>query len=179
MLAAMVAIAVTSANAQTTTPTTPTTTNNQTTTSSATTTMQNNANTANMPYSSQANYNAMDANKVPMNVQKTFGTDYADMKDAKWDSNDDVYRSSFKRDGKDMTVTYDKSGKMRESRTGMTMKDLPASVQTSMGKNANMPYEVKVGNQTYYSNKVDGKDMYYDNKGKAVKMPKMSNMPKK
>lgn len=172
MLAAMVAFAAASTNAQTTT-------NNQTTNRGVTTTAQTNANTANMPYMGQANYNTMDANKVPMNVQKTFGSDYAGTKGAKWDSNNDVYRSSFKnKDGRDMSVLYDRNGKMRESRTSMTMKDLPSSVQTSMGKNATMPYEVKVGNNTYYSGKVNGKDMYYDSKGKTVNMPKMSNMPK-
>jgi hypothetical protein len=170
MVAALTALTSVAVQAQTTTSTT---TNNQTANNGTVTTQMQTGNTANLPYSSQANYNMMDANKVPQNIRDTFGSSYKDITDAKWDSNNDVYRSSFKRDGKMMSTTYDKSGNIREMRTGMQMSDLPISVQNSLkGTEANLPYEVKVGNNTYYSATVDGRETYYDSNGKMVKIPK-------
>lgn len=171
MLAALVAISTVAVQAQTTNPAT---TNNQTTNNGTVTTQTQTGNTANLPYSSQANYNMMDANKVPQNVRTTFGSSYQDVTNAKWESNNDVYRSSFQRNGKNMAVIYDKTGKMREMRTEMQMNDLPMSVRNSLtGKEANLPYEVKVGTNTYYSATVGGKETYYDANGKAVTMPKI------
>lgn len=171
MLAALATLATVGVQAQTTTPQT---TNNQTTNQGTVTTRTQTSSTANLPYSSQANYNTMDATKVPQNVRTTFGSSYKGVANAKWDSNNDVYRSSFKQNGKNMSVTYDKSGKMREVRTGLQMSDLPLSVRNSLnGKNANLPYEVKVGSNTYYSATVGGKETYYDANGKLVTMPKI------
>lgn len=176
MLAAMLAGATLGVNAQTTTPAT---TNNQTTNNGTTTTAQG-TNTANRPYASQTNYNTLAQSRVPKNVIDTYGTSYNGATETKWQGNGTDYRTSFKHDGKDMSVTYDKNGKMTESRTGMKMTDLPMSVQTAMkGKNANMPYEVKMGNNTYYSGQVDGQEMYYDNKGKSVDMNKIMKNPKR
>ncbi len=170
MLVALAALATASVEAQTTTPQT---TNNQTSNQGTVTTSTQTSNSANLPYSSQANYNRMDATQVPQNVQNTFGSSYQGVTGATWDSNNDVYRSSFQRDGKNMSVTYDKAGKMREMRTGIPMNDLPLSVRNSLkGQEANLPYEVKVGNTTYYSATVGGKETYYDANGKAVTMPK-------
>ena len=73
-----------------------------------------------------------------------------------------------------MSAVYDKNGKVREMRTGLKMNELPMAVQNSLkGKDANMPYKVKVGNNTYYSTKVAGKETYFDANGKSVTMPKM------
>ncbi len=172
MLAALLAGATLGVNAQSTTPTT---TNNQTTRNGTTTTAQG-TNTANRPYQSQTNYNTLNESRVPQNIRDTYGSSYNGATGAKWEGNDTGYRSTFKHSGKDMSVTYDKNGKMMESRTGMRMTDFPQSVQNSMkGKNATMPYEVKRGNDTYYSAKVGGKDMYYDKNGKSVDMGSMNN----
>jgi len=165
ILAALLAGATLGVNAQTTTPTT---TNNQTTNNGATTTQQGN-NAANRPYASQTNYNTLAESRVPENIRSTFGTSYAGVTETKWQGNGKDYRTSFKRDGRDMSVTYDMNGKMTETRTSMNMTDLPMSVQTQLkGKNANMPYEVKMGNNTYYWTQVSGKDMYYDKNGKLM-----------
>lgn len=171
MLAALVAMTTVAVQAQTSTPQT---TNNQAANNGKVTTPMQNGNTANLPYSSQANYNMMDANKVPQSVRTTFGSSYKDVSDARWEGNNDVYRSSFTRDGKNMSAVYDKNGQLREMRTGMKMNELPVSVQNSLkGQDATMPYEVKVGNNTYFSTKVAGKETYYDAEGKSVTMPKM------
>lgn len=170
ILAALASFTMVAVQAQTTTPQT---TNNQAANNGKVTTQMQTGNTANLPYSSQANYNMMDANKVPQSVQTTFGSSYKDVTDTRWESNDDVYRSSFTQNGKNMSAVYDKSGKIREMRTSLEMSDLPVSVQNSLkGKEANMPYEVQVGNSTYYSTQIGGKETYYDANGKTVTLPK-------
>ena len=176
MLAALLAGATLGASAQqTTTPNTTNNRNNQTTNNGTTTTSQS-TNTANRPYASRTNYNTLAESRVPQNVRSTYGSSYKGVTGAKWESDGQNYRSSFKRDGKDMSVTYDKTGKMTESRTRMEMTDFPQSVRTSMkGKNATNAYEVKRGNDTYYSATVDGKEMYYDRSGKSVDMNSMNN----
>ncbi|MPR34804.1 hypothetical protein [Salmonirosea aquatica] len=164
ILAALAAITTLGVQAQSTTPQT----------NAPATTQTQPGNTANLPYSGLATYNVLDPNRVPQNVKTSFGTDYQGINGAKWESNNDVYRSTFMQNGKNMSVLYDKNGKMRETRTAMQMSDLPASVRTSLqGKEANLPYEVKVGNNTYYTATVGGKPSYYDANGKAVTMPKM------
>ena len=171
MLAAFAALTTVAVQAQTTTPQS---TNNQTVNNGAVTTQTQTSSSANLPYSSQAHYNTMESTKVPQPVQSSFGSSYQDVTDARWESNNDVYRSSFTRNGKNMSAIYDKAGKLREMRTGVQMSDLPVSVQNSLkGKNANMPYEVKVGTNTYYSTQVDGQETYYDAQGKSVTLPKI------
>lgn len=133
---------------------------------------QNNASN-NFPYSSQGAYNSMDATTLPQGIRSSFDTEYNGVTGAKWEGNNDVYRSSFQRDGKQMSVTYDRNGQVRETRSAMEMTDFPMEVQNSFkGKTASTPSEIKVGNNTYYSAQINGQDMYYDSKGKAVKMTK-------
>lgn len=172
MLAALLAGAMLGVNAQTTTPTT---TNNQTTNNGTTTTQQG-TNTANRPYQSQTNYNTLNDSRVPQNIRDTYGSSYNGATGTKWESDGQNYRTSFQRDGRDMSVTYDKDGKMTESRTSMEMNDFPRSVRNSMkGKNATNAYEVKRGNDTYYSATVGDREMYYDKNGKSVDMSSMNN----
>ena len=126
-----------------------------------------------MPYFSQATYNAMDTNAVPANVASSFGMNYSGVTGTKWEGNNDVYRSSFQQGGKDMSVIYDKEGKVREVRTGMAVTDMPASIQTALnGQNVTKPYEVTVGKSTYYATQVNGKEVLYDSQGKSLTMPK-------
>jgi len=114
----------------------------------------------------------VETDRVPQNIQSSFGTDYRDVTGARWEYNNDVYRSSFMQDGKSRSVLYGQDGRMIETRTGTTMNDLPSSVQNALrGQNAASPYEIKVGQNTYYSTQVDGKEVYYDSNGNAVKIP--------
>jgi len=178
LLAALLAGATLGVNAQTTTPTTTNsqgTTNNQST-NNGTTTIQQGTNTANRPYQSQTNYNMMTESGIPQNIRDTYGSSYNGATGTKWEGDGTNYRSTFQQNGKNMSVIYDKNGKMTESRTSMEMTDFPQSVQTAMkGRNANMPYEVKMGNNTYYSATVGDQEMYYDKTGKSVDMNSMRN----
>ncbi|ODS73439.1 MAG: hypothetical protein ABS46_20115 [Cytophagaceae bacterium SCN 52-12] len=124
------------------------------------------------PYASQGTYNPVEANQVPQNIQSSFGTDYTGVTGARWEYNNDVYRSSFMQDGKNRSVLYGQDGRVIETRTGTTVNDLPSSVRNALeGKNATSPYEIKVGQNTYYSTQVDGKEVYYDSNGSAVNIP--------
>lgn len=130
-----------------------------------------------MPYFSQSTYNAVENTALPPEVTSSFGTKYAGVTGTKWESNNDVYRSSFQQDGKNMSVIYDKTGKMREVRTGTTLTELPSSVQTALnGKNATFPYLIKVNDQTFYSAQVNGQDVYFDSAGNSINV---SGQPRK
>ncbi|WP_345026370.1 hypothetical protein [Ravibacter arvi] len=128
------------------------------------------------PYMGQGTYSSVEMNTVPQNIQSSFGTDYSGVQDARWEYNNDVYRSSFMQDGKNKAVLYGRDGRIIEARTGTTMNGLPSAVQSALtGKNVTSPYEIKVGDNTYYSAQVDGKEMYYDANGKALEMQALPN----
>lgn len=126
-----------------------------------------------IPYADQMNYVNMDTEKVPRDVQLSFGKAYPNALGTQWQQGEAGYRSSFQQDGRMMSVSYDATGKAQEIRTSIELDALPLSVKNSLeGKEANLPYEIRVGNDTYYSAQVEGKEMYYDKKGKPVKYPK-------
>jgi hypothetical protein len=122
----------------------------------------------------QSGYTGTTYNEVPTNVQSTFSASFPGLANSQWEMNPNGYRTNFKQNGRDTWVSYDRQGKQTEMRTSMTMEELPTRVQTTLQKqNANYPYEVKIGNNTYYSAKVGDKDMYFDANGKALKNPKI------
>ncbi|GAB2780927.1 hypothetical protein GCM10027275_25620 [Rhabdobacter roseus] len=169
---ALMASVVFGTMAQTTPQGTPAQTTPQST--PGTTVPQNAGNrTSTTPYMGQGTYNSMDMNRIPQNIQSSFGTDYSGVTGATWEYNNDVYRSSFTQDGKNRSVLYGQDGRMIETRTSTNTSDLPSSVQSALKKqNATSAYEIQVGDNTYYSTQVGGKEMYFDSKGSAVKMPK-------
>ncbi len=124
------------------------------------------------PYMGQGIYNSVGTDGVPQNIQSSFDSDYAGVTDARWEYNNEVYRSSFMQDGKDRSVLYGQDGRVIETRTSTTIDDLPASVRDALeGKNATSPYEIKIGENTYYSTQVDGKEVYYESNGSVVRIP--------
>jgi hypothetical protein len=124
------------------------------------------------PYMGQGKYNTVNTNRVPQNIQSSFGTNYEGVNGANWEYNNEVYRSSFMQNGKNMSVLYGQDGRVIETRTGTTMNELPSSLQDALnGKNATAPYEIRVGDNTYYSTQQGGKEVYYDSNGSPVKIP--------
>lgn len=122
----------------------------------------------------QPDYTSTTYNEVPKSVQTTFSASFPGLVNSRWEMNRNGYRTNFEQDGRDTWVTYDRQGKQTEMRTSMTMDELPVRVRTTLqDQNANYPYEIKIGNNTYYSAKVGDKDMYYDKDGKSVKSPKI------
>jgi hypothetical protein len=126
-----------------------------------------------IPYADQTNYMTMTYDQVPQEVQLSFGNAYPNAANTRWESNKMGYRTSFEQDGRKMSIWYDLQGKEQERRTGVAMEALPLPVQNQLkGQEANLPYEIKVGNETYYSAEVGGKEVYYNAKGKAIRKPK-------
>ncbi|TDB63627.1 hypothetical protein [Arundinibacter roseus] len=151
-------------SAQTTSPTQSPTTNP---TQSPTQTQSQNMNVG-------RDYSSTTFDQVPQGLRTSFGQTYSSVSDAKWERNNAGYRTSFQQDGRDVSIRYDLQGKEQEMRRGIEMNALPASVRSSLkGQEANYPYEVKVGNQTFYSTQVGGKEMYFDKSGKSVQPPKI------
>ena len=166
LLTGMMACVAFGTMAQTTSPATPGTTAPQTAGNQT-------SQTSTFPYTGRGTYNSVNMDRVPQNIQSSFGTDYSGVTGATWEFNNDVYRSSFTQDGVNRSVLYGQDGRMIETRTSMTASDLPSSVQNALkGRNATSAYEIRVGDNTYYSTQVGGREMYYDANGGAVKIPK-------
>jgi hypothetical protein len=164
MMATFVVAGWIGANAQVTTP------QNTGTQGTALPAPQSTINT--FPYSTTGAYNTMDVNSVPQNIRSTFDTSYPGLSDVRWESNNDVYRSSFTHNGRSTSVLYDQNGNVRETRTAADFTSFPSAVQNSLnGKTINSAYEIRVGNSTYYSTQIDGQDVYYDEQGKALEIP--------
>lgn len=126
-----------------------------------------------IPYADQTNYMTMTYDQVPKDLQLSFGSAYPHASNATWESNKEGYRTLFEQDGRRMSVRYDMQGKAQEVRTGMDIEALPLPVQNQLkSQEANLPYEIKVGNETYYSAQVGGKEVYYDAKGKQLDFSK-------
>jgi hypothetical protein len=124
------------------------------------------------PYLGTGSYNQIEMDKVPQSIRTKFGSDYLVARNASWEYNDDVYRGSFEQDGKTRSVIFSPDGHLIEARTGMTVEDLPSSVQNAVsGRKVTSSSEIKVGNNTYYSTQEGGKEVYYDSNGNAIKIP--------
>jgi hypothetical protein len=72
----------------------------------------------------------------PENVKKEFTKKYTSAQSVKWDSEEkNEWEAEFKMDGKNMSASFDNSGKWIESETVITEKELPASVVSTLNKN--------------------------------------------
>ena len=79
---------------------------------------------------------AASAQKVaPEPVKKAFAQKFAAAKSVKWDNESATeWEAEFTMNGKEMTATYENSGKWIESETGITSKQLPAAVSATLAK---------------------------------------------
>src|SRR5450759_676991 len=76
------------------------------------------------------------AQKVaPEPVKKAFAQKFTAAKSVKWDNESATeWEAEFTMNGKEMTASYDNSGKWLESETGITAKELPAAVTATLAK---------------------------------------------
>jgi hypothetical protein len=66
---------------------------------------------------------------VPENVKKEFTQKFADAKSVKWNSEEaNEWEAEFKLNGKEMTASFESSGKWLETETEISAKDLPPTV---------------------------------------------------
>jgi|GEM_PF-3524982 len=125
------------------------------------------------PYLNSGTYNSVDANQIPENIRTSFQSEYSTAQNPQWESNNDVYRSSFDREGKRWSVLYGVDGRVIQTETQASLQDLPASAQEQFrNRNISTLNQIKVGDRTYYSTQMDGKDSYFDSEGKALEIPR-------
>jgi len=71
----------------------------------------------------------------PEIVKKEFTKKYAAAQSVKWDHEEkNEWEAEFTMDGKKMSASFNKSGKWIESETAITVKELPASVISTLNK---------------------------------------------
>ena len=70
---------------------------------------------------------------VPESVKKEFSQKFAGAKSVRWDSEkENEWEDEFKMNGKEMTATYDGTGKWLETEAEIDIKDLPAPVANTL-----------------------------------------------
>ena len=116
---------------------------------------------------------------VPQALKASFAKDYPSIKSVKWDVEDGDYEVSFKLNGVDASVTYDKSGHKKDVEVAIKTAELPAVILEYIKKNyatyklieaatitndkKELTYEAEVGK--------NGKtwDLLFDTNGKFLK----------
>ncbi len=72
---------------------------------------------------------------VPQPVNKAFSQKYPAATSVKWASEEaNEWEAEFKLNGKEMSASFDNSGKWLESETEIAVKELPAAVSASLAK---------------------------------------------
>ncbi|MGD0342279.1 MAG: PepSY-like domain-containing protein [Bacteroidales bacterium] len=72
---------------------------------------------------------------VPQPVNKAFSQKFPSAASVKWDNEEaNEWEADFKLNGKEMSASFDNSGKWLETETEIAVKDLPASVSGSIAK---------------------------------------------
>jgi hypothetical protein len=72
---------------------------------------------------------------VPENIKKEFVKKYPTAQNVKWGSEgDNEWEAEFKMNGKEMSASYDNSGKWLETETEVSSKEIPAAVTASLKK---------------------------------------------
>jgi Putative beta-lactamase-inhibitor-like, PepSY-like len=78
---------------------------------------------------------AFSQKNLPEIVKKEFTRKYATAQSVKWESEEqNEWEAEFTLNGKNMSASFDNSGKWMESETAITEKDLPAIVVNALNK---------------------------------------------
>ena len=111
----------------------------------------------------------INADKLPVAVKSAFTIHYAEAKGVKWDKENSDFEASFKLKGENLSVLFDLKGMVVEIEKGITVKELPISVQTAMkGKKIKEAAIITKNGKTYYEAESGGKDYLFDDKGVKV-----------
>jgi len=72
---------------------------------------------------------------APENVKKEFAGKFPAAQNVKWSSEEDnEWEAEFKMNGKEMSASYNNSGKWLETETEISSKELPAAITASLKK---------------------------------------------
>lgn len=114
----------------------------------------------------------MKADKVPAAVTAAFTKAYPNAKEVGWEKEKSGdYEVGFEQGKEEMSVVYNNQGQMLEIETEMSVKDLPAAVQTALkGKKIKEAAKIVKDGKTYYEAEVGGKDLMFTADGKPAKI---------
>lgn len=116
---------------------------------------------------------------IPKVAKDSFTKLYPKATEIKWDKENQGYEASFKLDGKDVSVIFDKEGKVMETETAIEISQLPKGIEKYVMDNYK-GYKItgaaKIvksnGEETYEAEVTKGKDkkdLLFDKSGKPEK----------
>lgn len=116
---------------------------------------------------------------IPKSAKDSFSKLYPKATEVKWDKENQGYEASFKLDGKDLSVIFDKAGKVMETETAIEISQLPKGIEKYVMDNykgykiTGAAKIVKANGEETYEAEVtkgkDKKDLLFDKSGKPEK----------
>lgn len=112
----------------------------------------------------------MASNKVPTAIKQAFEKAYPSAKSTKWNKEGKDYEASFEQGKEELSVVFDTKGQVLEVEKEVEFSALPLAVQTALkGKKVKEVAIITKGGKTMYEAEVSGKDLMFDEQGKAIK----------
>jgi len=108
--------------------------------------------------------------QVPAVAKATFEKEYPNTKGS-WDKEDEGYEVEFEKDGKEMSLIIDETGKILETETMIAVNELPASILDYMNTHyKGMKVEeaakiIKANGDINYEAETKEKDVVFDSNG--------------
>lgn len=116
--------------------------------------------------------------EIPQAVTTAFAKKYPEVKNVKWEKEDDLFEASFDRNKEEVSALFDAAGNVREEETEIEIASLPAPVKNSLSKEY-ADYKVKEAakivsenSTTYEAELKKGKesfDLIFSEDGKLLK----------
>lgn len=116
---------------------------------------------------------------VPKSAKDTFSKLYPKATEVKWDKENQDYEASFKLNGKDMSVIFDKDGKVLETETAIEISQLPKGIDKYVMdyykgyKITGAAKIVKANGEELFEAEItkgkEKKDLFFDKNGKPEK----------
>ena len=115
--------------------------------------------------------------QVPVAVKATFEKEYPNIKGT-WDKEDEGYEVEFEKDGKEISLIIDETGKILETESMIAVKELPAAILDYMNTHyKGMKVEeaakiVTANGDINYEAEIKEKDVVFDANGNFLKEEK-------
>ncbi|MFA3782028.1 PepSY-like domain-containing protein [Melioribacteraceae bacterium 4301-Me] len=116
---------------------------------------------------------------IPKAAKDSFSKLYPKATEVKWDKEKQGYEASFKLNGKDMSVIFDKEGKVVETETAIEISQLPKGVEKYVMDNykgfkiTGAAKIIKANGEELFEAEItkgkNSKDLLFDKNGKAEK----------
>lgn len=116
---------------------------------------------------------------IPKAAKDSFSKLYPKATEVKWDKENQDYEASFKLDGKDMSVIFDKYGKVLETETTIEISQLPKGIEKYVMDNykgykiTGAAKIVKANSEELFEAEItkgkEKKDLFFDKNGKPEK----------